>query len=92
MSSNAPLRIPGRSQFQKRSNSSSSINLTAPAWATTPSRPKRWPSSCAPTARQIRSERGYSATNYDGSAVKRSKTLRRQFGNFYDAKKVRNNK
>jgi hypothetical protein len=27
---------------------------------------------------------GYSATNYDGSAAKRSKTLRPQFGNFYD--------
>jgi hypothetical protein len=30
------------------------------------------------------------AKNYDASAVKRSKTLRRQSGNFYGAKKVRN--
>ncbi len=34
--------------------------------------------------------RGYSAANYDGSAVKHPKTLRCQFGTFYDAKKVRN--
>jgi hypothetical protein len=38
----------------------------------------------------LRQERGYSATNYDGSAVKRQKTLRCQSGKFYDAKKVRN--
>jgi hypothetical protein len=38
----------------------------------------------------LRSERGYSATHYDGSAVKCPKTLRCQFGNFYDGKKVRN--
>jgi hypothetical protein len=38
----------------------------------------------------LRSERSYSATNYDGSAAKRPKTLRRQFGNCYDDKKVRN--
>jgi hypothetical protein len=38
----------------------------------------------------LRSERGYSATNYDGSAVKHPKNLRRQFGKFYDGKKVRN--
>lgn len=39
----------------------------------------------------LRPERGYSATNYDGSAVKHPKNLRRQFGKFYDGKKVRNN-
>jgi hypothetical protein len=39
----------------------------------------------------LRQERGYSAANYDGSAVKHPKTLRRQFGKFYDGKKVRNN-
>jgi hypothetical protein len=38
----------------------------------------------------LRPERGYSATNYDGSAVKHPKNLRRQFGKFYDGKKVRN--
>ena len=38
----------------------------------------------------LRPERGYSATNYDGSAVKHPKNLRRQFGKFYDAKEIRN--
>ena len=38
----------------------------------------------------VRAERGYSATNYDASAVKLQKTLRRQFGQKYDEKKVRN--
>ena len=39
----------------------------------------------------VRSERGYSGTYYDASVVKLPKTLRRQFGQKYDAKKVRNN-
>jgi len=39
----------------------------------------------------VRSEHGYWATKYDASPVSRSKTLRRQFGQKYDAKKVRNN-
>ena len=39
----------------------------------------------------IRPERGYSATKYDASVVKLLKTLRRQFGQKYDAKKIRNN-
>jgi hypothetical protein len=38
----------------------------------------------------LRSERGYLAANYDGSAAKWPKTLRSQFGKFYDVKKVRN--
>jgi hypothetical protein len=38
----------------------------------------------------LRSERGYSATNYDASVEKPPKTLRCQFGRFYDVKKVRN--
>jgi hypothetical protein len=39
----------------------------------------------------VRSERGYSATKYDASVVSSPKTLRCQFGEKYDAKKVRNN-
>jgi hypothetical protein len=39
----------------------------------------------------VRPERGYSVTNYDASVVKRPKTLRRQIGQKYDAKKIRNN-
>ena len=38
----------------------------------------------------LRSERGYSATNYDVSVVNPLKTLRRQIGQKYDDKKVRN--
>ena len=38
----------------------------------------------------LRSEYGYSATNYDASAAETPKTLRCQFGSFYDVKKVRN--
>ena len=38
----------------------------------------------------VRSKRGYSATKYDASAGKLPKTLRRQFSQKYDAKKVRN--
>jgi hypothetical protein len=38
----------------------------------------------------VRSERGYPATKYDASPVSRPKTLRRQFGQKYDPKKVRN--
>jgi hypothetical protein len=55
-------------------------------------RPSFRSSSAAKATRVItlRQERGYSATNYDRSAAKRPKTLRRQFGNFYDVKKVRN--
>jgi hypothetical protein len=37
-----------------------------------------------------RSERGNSATNYDASPAKTQKTLRGQFGKFYDQKKVLN--
>jgi hypothetical protein len=36
----------------------------------------------------LRSERGYSATNYDVSVVNPLKTLRRQIGQKYDDKKV----
>src|ERR1035441_3412218 len=39
----------------------------------------------------VRPERGYSATNYDANVVKLLKTLRRQIGQKYDAKKIRNN-
>jgi len=39
----------------------------------------------------VRSERGYSATNYDASAANLQKSLRCQIGLFYDVKKVRNN-
>ena len=45
------------------------------------------------TARRVtavRPERGYSATNYEATAVNPPKTLRRQFGRSYDVKKVRN--
>lgn len=45
------------------------------------------------TARRVasvRSERGYSATKYDGSAGKVPETIRRHCGRFYDVKKVRN--
>jgi len=38
----------------------------------------------------VRSERGFSATNYDASVANPKKTLRRQFGQKYDVKKVRN--
>ena len=38
----------------------------------------------------VRRERGYSATKYDASVVKLLKTLRRQIGQKYDAKKIRN--
>ena len=38
----------------------------------------------------LRSECGYSATFYDGTAAKLQKYLRQQFGLFYDQKKVRN--
>ena len=38
----------------------------------------------------VRSERGYSATKYDASPAKLPKSLRRQFGQKYDGKKVRN--
>ena len=38
----------------------------------------------------LRPERGYSVTKYDGSASETRKTVRRHFGRFYDAKKVRN--
>ena len=38
----------------------------------------------------VRPERGYSATNYDASVANPKKTLRRQFGQKYDVKKVRN--
>jgi hypothetical protein len=39
----------------------------------------------------LRLERGYPATNYGASPANNQKTLRRQFGRFYDVKKVRNN-
>jgi hypothetical protein len=51
-------------------------------------RPKTRKRTCRVTT--LRSERGYLARNYDGSAAKRAKPLRRHFGKFYDAKKVRN--
>ncbi len=38
----------------------------------------------------LRPERGYSDKNYDASAAKRPKPLRRQFGSSYAVKKVRN--
>ena len=38
----------------------------------------------------VRSERGYSATNYDQSSAIRTKSVRSQFGQKYDQKKVRN--
>ena len=38
----------------------------------------------------LQSERGYSATKYDGSEGKPQKPLRRQFEQKYDVKKVRN--
>jgi hypothetical protein len=38
----------------------------------------------------LRPERGYSATNYDGSPARLLETLRRQFEQKYDLKKVRN--
>jgi hypothetical protein len=38
----------------------------------------------------VRSERGYSATKYDASPANRPKSLRRQFEQKYDVKKVRN--
>jgi hypothetical protein len=38
----------------------------------------------------VRSERGYSATKYDANPAKRPKPLRRQFGQKYAVKKVRN--
>jgi hypothetical protein len=45
----------------------------------------------ANTVATVRSERGYSATNYDASPAKLQKTLPRQIGQKYDAKKIRNN-
>ena len=39
----------------------------------------------------VRPERGYSATFYDDSPARSSKTLRWEFGQKYDPKKVRNN-
>jgi len=38
----------------------------------------------------LRPKRGYSATKHDASSVKRPESLRRQFWEKYDAKKVRN--
>lgn len=38
----------------------------------------------------LRSERGYLETKYDASPVKHPKSLRRQIGQMYDGKKVRN--
>jgi hypothetical protein len=38
----------------------------------------------------IRSERGYSATKYDASPARLPESLRRQFEQKYDGKKVRN--
>jgi hypothetical protein len=38
----------------------------------------------------LRPERGYSATKYDANMANPPKTLRRQFGQKYDVKKVRN--
>lgn len=38
----------------------------------------------------VRSERGYSATKYDASPAKRPKSLRGQFKQKYDERKVRN--
>jgi len=48
--------------------------------------------TCKSTSRvaTVRSEHGYWATKYDATPVRRSKTLRRQFGQKYDVKKVRN--
>ncbi|HEX5219821.1 MAG TPA: hypothetical protein VFZ59_09660, partial [Verrucomicrobiae bacterium] len=39
----------------------------------------------------LRAERGYSATKHDGSTGEIPKIVRRQFGRFYDGKKVHNN-
>jgi hypothetical protein len=39
----------------------------------------------------LRSERGYSTAKYNASPAKRPKSLRRQFEQKYDVKKVRNN-
>jgi hypothetical protein len=44
----------------------------------------------AQRGRVVRSKHGYSATKYDASVVGSPKTLRHQFGEKYDAKKVRN--
>jgi hypothetical protein len=44
----------------------------------------------ANTIAAVRSERGYSATKYDASPAKHPKSLRRQFEQKYDGKKVRN--
>jgi hypothetical protein len=38
----------------------------------------------------VRPERGYSATNYDASAIRPPKSLRRQIRQKYDERKVRN--
>jgi len=53
-------------------------------------RPLKIPKSACQVV-SVRPERGYSATNYDGSPANPSKSLRRQFGQKYDVKKVRNN-
>ena len=56
-----------------------------------PKRPN--PMGTMKTARRVasvRSERRYSATNYDASPAKRPEPLRGQFGRKYDVKKVRN--
>jgi len=54
----------------------------------TPRRLKIQKSTCPVIT--VRPEHGYSATNYDGSPAPISKSLRGQFGQKYDAKKVPN--
>ena len=50
-----------------------------------------WPTRSSRLA-GLRSERGYSATKHDRSTGEIPKIVRRQFGRFYDGKKVRNSK
>lgn len=76
--------------------------LTTPVWTTVPKTTPYDPSAAkdAPDGNEnlemthavtgLRPERGYSATKYAGNAANPQKTVRPQFGRFYDEKKVRN--
>jgi hypothetical protein len=55
-------------------------------------RPSHENPESAPLVVRLRPEPGYSSTIYYGSPPARPKSLRRQFGQKYDAKKVRNTK
>ncbi len=75
----------------KMENRSQSRTVARSARSPTHSDQSKNPNTTHPVA-MLRWQRGYSATNYDANLVDSPASLRRQFGEKYDQKKIRNSK